>query len=128
LAETAPLWQIRVARTRESLAVRAPMARSLTDRMVGLLGHESLQEGEGLILTACRSIHTCFMRFTIDAIFVDRAWGVVAIARSLPPWRMTAPVWRASAVIELPAGTVDRARVAVGDRLVVEPVNGQNSG
>ncbi len=121
-------WQIRIARTQAVLASRAAMARSLLARMVGLLDRRLLDEGEGLILTACRSIHTCFMRFAIDAVFVDRGWGVVAIHRAVPPWRMTAPVWRAQAVIELPAGTAERARLVVGDQLVVEPVKGQNRG
>jgi len=120
------LWQIRVARTQQPLAHRAPMACSLADRLVGLLNRSRLDEGEGLILTACRSIHTCFMRFAIDAIFVDRAWRVVAIRKSLAPWRMTPIVLRAQAVVELPAGTVARARLVVGDQLVVEPLDGQN--
>lgn len=121
---TEPGWRVQVAGTQEALATRAEMARSLMARMVGLLDRRVLEEGEALILTACRSIHTCFMRFAIDAVFVDRQWGVVAIARALPPWRMTSPVWQASAVIELPAGTAQRVQLAVGDRLVVEQVPG----
>jgi len=125
LAEAA-VCQIRVARTQAALALRAPIARSLAERIVGLLNRDHLNEGEGLVLTACRSIHTCFMRFAIDAIFVDRAWSVVAIRKSLAPWRMTPIILRAQAVVELPAGTVERARLVVGDQLVVEPVDGQN--
>ena len=123
--ETSPfLLEIRVERTGRVLASRAQVARSLISRVVGLLGRDSLGEGEGLILTACRSIHTWWMRFAIDAVFVDRAWAVVAIWNSLPPWRMTPFVWRAQAVIELPAGTVGRTHLAVGDRVVVEPAEG----
>lgn len=118
-----PAGQIRVVRTQAMLARRARVARSMASRVVGLLGRASLPEGEGLVLTACRSIHTYFMRFAIDAIFVDRAWQVVAIWNSLPPWRMTPVIWGADAVIELPAGTAERARLSVEDQLVLEPAH-----
>ena len=118
-------WEIRVARTNETLAHRAQIARSLRERMVGLLGRRVLPEGEGLILLACRSIHTVCMRFAIDAVFVDRRWIVLRIAKALPPWRMSPMVWGAAAVIELPAGTVGRARLAIGDRVVLEPVGAE---
>ena len=118
-------FSIRVERTGETLAHRAEMARSFLQRLVGLMGRRRLPDGEGLILPACRSIHTCWMRFAIDAVFVDRAWAVVAIRNSLPPWRMTPFVLRTQAVIELPAGTVRRTHLVVGDRVVLEPVEGK---
>ena len=89
--------------------------------MVGLLGRRTLKDGDGLILCACRSVHTAFMRFPIDVVFVDRAWNVVSVWPHLPAWRVTPWVWRAQAVVELPAGTVDKAGVVVGDRLPAEP-------
>ena len=122
---SAVYWEIRVARTHEPLASRARVARSLISRMVGLLGRSRLEEGEGLILTACRSIHTFGMRFAIDAVVVNGAWEVLAIWKALPPGRMTPFVLRAQTVIELPAGTVGRTRLQVGDRVVLEPVGGK---
>ena len=116
-----------MARTNEALATHAQIARSLIPRMVGLLGKSSLEEGAGLVLMACRSIHTVGMRFAIDAVFVDRAWAVVAIRKSLPPWRMTPLILRAHAVIELPAGTVERTHLVIGDRVLLEPVGGKIS-
>jgi len=115
-------WEIRIERTNELLARRAQVARSVIARMVGLLGRSRLDEGDGLVLMACRSIHTWWMRFAIDAVFVDRAWAVVAMWNTLPPWRMTPFVRGTQAVIELPAGTVGRTRLAIGDRVVLEPV------
>jgi len=112
-------WQILIERSRAVLATQARVASSMRDRMVGLLGHHSLATGEGLILTACRSIHTWFMRFAIDTVFVDRQWAVVAVWQALPPWRVTSWVRRAQAVIELPAGTVNKAQLLVGDQLIV---------
>ncbi len=118
-------WQIRVARTHETLASRATIAGSLWARMAGLLGRRSLPQGEGLILKTCRSIHTAFMQFPIDAVFVDHAWAVVRICNTLPPWRLSPVVWGAHAVIELPAGTAGTTRLQVGDQLVLEPVQGE---
>ena len=126
MAELSASWEIRVERTGELLAADARMARSVVERMVGLLGRRVLRDGEALILLACRAIHTCFMRFAIDVVFVNGAWGVVAIRCTLPPWRLTPVVWAAEAAIELPAGQVTRAQHAVGDRLVLQPVSGRN--
>jgi hypothetical protein len=119
--------RVLVARTQAALAERAQVARSLGARMVGLLGHRSLPAGEGMVLTACRSIHTAFMRFAIDAVFVDGRGRVVGIWRALPPWRVTPLVWGAQDVIELPAGTAERAGLAVGDQVVLEPVEAENA-
>lgn len=117
-------WSICVGNPSRPLATRARIAQSLADRVVGLLGRDGLGEGEGLILPACRSIHTAFMRFTIDAVFVDRRWRVIRLWQALPPWRVTPIIWRAQAVIELPPGTVERVGLAVGDRLALQRVEG----
>lgn len=114
-------FSIRVERTGQVVASRAEMTRSLASRMVGLLGRSRLDDGEGLILTACRSIHTVGMRFAIDAVFVDGDWVVIRLWNCLRPWRITPVIWRASAVIELPSGTAARVRLAVGDRLLLRP-------
>ena len=124
-ADAAAVWDIRVAPSRRLLVARAGVARTTRQRITGLLGRRGLGEHEGLVILDCRAIHTCFMRFAIDAMFVDRAWGVVAIHHALPPWRFTWVAWKAHAVIELPAGTVERAGIRVGDHLIVEPVQGQ---
>ncbi len=108
-------WIIRTP-SGEPLATRAQVARTLPTRMVGLLGRRALSDGEGLVIMACRSIHTAFMRFAIDAVFVDAAWRVVRVWEALGPWRVTPVVWGATAVIELPAGTL-RRRLGVGDQL-----------
>jgi len=110
-----------IARTQTTLATRARIARSLPERLIGLLDRSHFAPGEALVILSCRSIHTCFMRFAIDAVFVDGTWGVVAIRASLPPWRLTPVMWGAQAVIELPAGTVEQAHVRLGDRLRLEP-------
>jgi uncharacterized membrane protein (UPF0127 family) len=119
-------FSISVVRTRDVLATEARVASSLVKRMVGLLNHAHLERGEALILPACRSIHTCFMRFAIDVVFVDRSWRVVATRYDLSPWRMTPWFWNAWAAIELAAGTLPRLHMETGDLLAVEPQGGHN--
>ena len=94
-------------------------AHSFWKRSVGLLGRKSMAEGSGLWINPCRGIHTCFMKFPIDAIFVDDELRVRSVRRNLRPWRMVPYVWRAASVIELPAGTVLPGSVQKGDQLHV---------
>jgi uncharacterized membrane protein (UPF0127 family) len=86
--------------------------------MRGLLGRSGLGADEGVLLRPAGSIHTFFMRFAIDAIFLDREGRVVRVAESMPPWRAVA-ARGARAVLELRAGEAARRGVAVGDVLVV---------
>ena len=85
-------------------------------RMKGLIGRSELPAGEGIVIRPCNSIHMFFMRFAIDAIFLDRTNTVVKIAANLKPWRMA---WarRAHAVVELAAGEAERRGVSLGDHL-----------
>jgi uncharacterized membrane protein (UPF0127 family) len=85
-------------------------------RMRGLLGRKHLPAGEGLLLRRAGSIHTFFMRFPIDAVFLDRRDVVVAITRDLPPWRV-ASCRGARSVLELAAGEAARRGLAAGQRL-----------
>jgi uncharacterized membrane protein (UPF0127 family)/CheY-like chemotaxis protein len=87
-------------------------------RMRGLLGRRSLPAGEGLLLRPERGIHTAFMRFTIDALFLDEDMQVIEIAAQLRPWRLAA-ARGANAVLELAAGEAASRGVRVGDRLGV---------
>jgi uncharacterized membrane protein (UPF0127 family) len=85
--------------------------------MRGLLGRRQLPSGEGLLLRPASSVHTAFMRFPIDAVFLDRDGRVVKIARDLRPWK-TAMGRKARAVLELPAGESERCGIEVGERLL----------
>jgi len=111
------LWTILIARTQQPLATKARMARSFWSRLVGLLGRRALPDGEALIIPRCRSIHTVGMQFPIDAVFVDRAFRVVALREDLSPGRIVSPVWKAWGVVEMAAGSLARVRLAVGDQL-----------
>ena len=89
-------------------------------RMRGLLGRRELPSGEGLLLKPSGSVHTFFMRFPIDVVFVDRELTVLGVAPELRPWR-TAGRRGARAVVELPAGEAARRGLNAGERLAVAP-------
>jgi uncharacterized membrane protein (UPF0127 family) len=85
--------------------------------MRGLLGRRDLPRGAGILLRPAASIHTFFMRFPIDAVFLDRNDVVVGIERDLRPWRAAARK-RAHSVLELAAGECERRGLSEGDTLV----------
>lgn len=95
-------------------------AVTLRDRLVGLLGHASLAEDEGLWIEPCNSVHMFGMRFPIDVVFVDAEGRVVRVVDTLRPWRMTLPVRGARAALEIPAGAAARTRTEAGDLLIRE--------
>jgi uncharacterized protein len=97
---------------------RVSLADSPVTRMRGLLGRDGLEQGEGLLLRPASSIHTFFMRFPIDAVFLDRSLVVVGIQDAIEPWR-AASERGAKAVLELPAGESSRRGLTVGDRLTL---------
>jgi uncharacterized membrane protein (UPF0127 family) len=101
------------------------VARSLRERTVGLLGTASLAEGHGLWIERSPSIHMFFMRYAIDAVFVDRDRRVVRIVENLRPWHIVAWVPGARDCIELPAGSVRPTGTEAGDVLSMEPVPAQ---
>ena len=101
---------------------RATIAVSYWSRFWGLMGRRTLGEEEGLLIEPCSSIHTMFMRFAIDVIFLDKEHRVVKVA-TVPPFR--AALGRGShAVLEVPAGTAERNGLEVGDALSFTPLNG----
>ncbi len=100
---------------------RCVVADSAPTRMRGLLGRRRLDSGEGLLLRPAPAVHTWFMRFPIDAVFLDGELTVLHVRERLRPWRMAG--WRgARAVLELPAGASERLGLATGDRLEVRHV------
>jgi uncharacterized membrane protein (UPF0127 family) len=94
------------------------VADSAWTRSKGLLGRSSLAEEEGILLKPGGSIHMFFMRFPIDAVFLDRELRVLRVAADLKPWRV-ASKRGAKSVLELPAGRCVRVGVREGDRLVL---------
>ena len=100
------------------LCERCLVAAGPLSRMRGLLGRRSLEAGEGLLLSPAAAIHTAFMRFAIDAVFLDRKGVVVHIAHDLRPW-LTAAKRGARAVLELPAGSARSFGLEAGEKLAL---------
>jgi uncharacterized protein len=100
------------------------VARNPFTRMRGLLGRRGLAQGEGLLLEPAGSIHTFFMRFPIDVVFLDREQCVVRVVPNLRPWR-TAGVRKARAVLELAAGEAARVGMTPGSALRLEVSDGR---
>ena len=100
------------------LAERAKLASSLVDRFFGLMGRRRIEEGGGLLLTKSASIHSFFMRFRFDAIFVDKDNRVVKVVPSMRPWWLAFGGRGAKDTIELPAGVAERTNTRRGDQLV----------
>jgi uncharacterized membrane protein (UPF0127 family) len=102
------------------------VAASLWERGVGLLGSRHLAPGEGMWLSPCQSIHTLFMRFPIDALFLD-SQGVVLHQKTLVPWRVSRWVRGSRGVLELPAGTLRQTGTEPGDRIQMSPLAERNN-
>jgi uncharacterized membrane protein (UPF0127 family)/CheY-like chemotaxis protein len=102
--------------TRGNAVCVGEIADRALPRMRGLMGRRALLAGEGLLLRPAPAIHTAFMRFPIDALFLDRELRVVEVVERLRPWR-TASCRGARAVLELSAGESSRCGVLVGDCL-----------
>jgi len=115
VAGQAPLALVN-ERTDTVVADVVELAITRRSRRKGLLGRDELPSSVGMVLAPCCSIHTAFMRFSIDAAFVSRGGKVVKVVHEIKAWRMALSL-RAYAVVELPAGTLRRRDVATGDRL-----------
>ena len=114
-------------RTDEALADRVEVAVTRRDRRRGLLGRSGLASASALIIAPCFSIHTMFMRFAIDAVFVDEDGRVVKVVRDMAPWRIAVGP-TAHAVVELPAGSLREHQVNAGDRLYLLNPGGKRVG
>jgi hypothetical protein len=98
---------------------RCVVADRMLSRMKGLLGRRSLPAGEGLLIRPAPSIHTFFMRFPIDVVFLSRAGEVMKISANVRPWR-TRSCRRAYAVLELAAGEAEKRGITSRDHLTAE--------
>ena len=94
-------------------------ARSFAARFKGWMFRPAIGPDEALYLPRCASVHTCFMRTAIDAVFLDRAGKVIETRGNLAPWRM-ASCPGADAVLELPAGRFAALGLSAGDRLEIQ--------
>lgn len=99
------------------LADSVIMADSFFLRLKGLLGKSGLPEGCCMVLKPCRSIHTMFMRFSLDVLFLDRQNRVLAMVSDMPPFRFSKSLRQAYMVMEFPAGSLISSGTLPGDRI-----------
>jgi uncharacterized membrane protein (UPF0127 family) len=97
-------------------------AKTSAERRIGLLKHTGLAEGEGLWIVPCEAIHTFFMKFSLDLIYLDRKRRVKSVVPAVKPWRLSA-CFLAHSVIELPVGTIERTGTRKGDELELTSVS-----
>jgi uncharacterized membrane protein (UPF0127 family) len=95
---------------------RCTVADTMVPRMKGLLGRRELPSGEGILLRPASSIHMFFMRFPIDAVFLDGDLRVLRVVPDLRPWRIAARRG-ARSILELAAGECGRRGVEEGQQL-----------
>jgi uncharacterized protein len=103
-----------------ALAQNLEVAGTGKQRQKGLLGRDGLAPGEGLWIIPCESVHTFFMRFPIDLVYLDNEHRVRKVRSAVGAWRLSACL-SAHSILELPAGTIHETETQRGDQLKFEP-------
>lgn len=94
-------------------------AKTSWHRLVGLLNHEKLDESEGLLIEPCKQIHTWFMAFPIDVVFLSHD-NTILSTRTMKPWKLSPLVLKAKKVLELPEGACAKWQLSTGEQLKIE--------
>lgn len=102
------------------IATQVKVAKNFFTRTIGLLSRKSLSKEEGLVIKPCSSIHTFFMKFAIDVLFVNKKGQIVALYENVKPWRILPLHFTSSYVIEFPAGTILDKNIDKGDLIRVD--------
>ena len=89
-------------------------------RMQGLLGRRNFKASEAMVIKPCNSIHTFFMRFSIDILFINKGGKVVKCVANIPPFRLSPLSLSSRFVVELPAGTIQSTNTKEGDQIAVD--------
>lgn len=99
------------------LANHIEVAANFKKRLKGLIGRSALNHEAAFILLPCNSIHTCFMNFSIDVLFLDKEATVLLALERMKPFRFSSVIPRSYMVVELPAGCVAATGTGAGHRL-----------
>ncbi|MHB1457902.1 MAG: DUF192 domain-containing protein [Armatimonadota bacterium] len=102
------------------IADRIERAGSLMSQLKGLIGRRKFENGSAMIFPGCKQIHTFFMQFPIDILFVDKNRKVIKIIEKFQPGKISAYIGDSADVIELPSHTIYDCRITIGDELVYE--------
>ncbi len=96
--------------------------RTIVGRGLGLMFRRKLGPGRGMWINPCEggSITMIFMRFRIDAVFLDKQERVKTVHRNLPTWwGVVWFTWGAHSVLELPAASTADIDLQTGDRILI---------
>jgi len=99
------------------LANRLAVADTFISSLIGLMGRGRMTPGEGLWICPCQSVHTLWMRFSIDVLFLDSCKSVIHFIERMKPFRISRYLSKAESVVELPADTIRLTGTQLGDRL-----------
>ena len=111
-------------RSGELISGKAFVADSFFKRFLGLMFRKSMDLEEALIFHHTNSVHTCFMRFAIDVVFLDKNMQVCKIYQSLKPWRLAGSL-PAKMTVEFPANKLSTKDISIGDTLSLEGIDTQ---
>jgi uncharacterized membrane protein (UPF0127 family) len=106
-------------KTKEIILEKLIVAKDLKDRTIGLLKYDQISNDQGLWILNCKSIHTFFMKFAIDVVFIDKQMKIVSVAENVNPFRVLYPRWSADSVIETNVGFIKKWKLEIGEVLRV---------
>ena len=101
-------------------ALPVHLATNFWQRFRGLMLRRPLPPATALLIAPCNSIHMCFMRFAIDAVYLDKNGGILKIARHLRPWLGLSACWHAHSVLEMTAGQSDALGLQPGQSFTIQ--------
>ena len=102
----------------EIICKNAKTAITVKTRLLGLMFTADLPVNEGLLLKPCNSIHTFFMKYNLDVIFLDSKFRVVKVIYNMKPWRISWMYFKANQVLEMKAGNL-RSNIEIGEKFEV---------
>lgn len=108
--------KFKIENTEKVIYIR--LADTFFKRFLGLMGRKKLPTATGLLITPCNSIHMMFMRFSIDAVYLDKDMKVLKVAKNILPWIGLSMCLKAESVVEMTAGEADSSGIIEGIRLV----------
>jgi uncharacterized membrane protein (UPF0127 family) len=111
--------QLRAFKNGRVIIPHLEVAANLWTQTVGLMGRNAIVPDGGLFIPHCNAIHTAFVRFPIDVIFLDEEMKVVRLVPELRPWKIVGFVRGAKSVVELPAGTLRQKQIVVGQQFAL---------
>lgn len=111
----------RIAKNENAHLILSQLEETTTifERARGLLGRKSLNDDQGMWIRPGNNIHTFFMKFSIDCLFINKNMVIEKIQANIAPFKIAGPYWKSTSVIELKAGMAEKLELKIGDQLYV---------